>query len=417
MSRTEPAVPGLVADLFRHAYGRVVAALVGRLGPERFDLAEDAIQDALLSALRTWPFGGIPEDPAAWLYQAAWRRALDRLRRESTAHRLAPALAAESARAAPETTDVPDDLLALLMTCASLPLPRDVVVPLALNLVAGLSAREIARALLVEEAAIAQRLVRAKRTLRATPQLVALLPDGAALAAALPAAVEVVYLIFNEGFAPTRGPDPIRLDLCAESLRLAEALSMHPSTRGSTTHALAGLACLLAARLPARADGGQLILLPDQDRGRWDRRLIAAGFRHLASAVGGDPVTRLHLEAEIAALHAAAPSFRATDWSRVVAAYDKLVRLEDSPVVRLNRAVAVGELRGAAAGLQELEGLAGVPALERSPWFHAARGRLLAEIGQREQAHAALRRALALTEAGPARDFLGRELARTAVPA
>lgn len=417
MSRTEPTVPGLVADLFRHAYGRVVATLVGRLGPERFDLAEDATQDALLAALRTWPFAGVPADPAAWLFHAAWRRALDRLRRESTAQRLEPVLAAEAARAAPGEADVPDDLLALLVTCAALPLPREVVVPLALNVVAGLGAREIARALLLEEATVAQRLVRAKRGLRATPGLVALRSDGAALAAALPAAVEVVYLIFNEGFAPTRGPDPIRLDLCAEALRLASALAEHPSTRGSTTHALAALTCLLAARLPARADGGQLILLPDQDRGRWDARLIAAGFRHLESAIGGDPITRLHLEAEIAALHAAAPSFPQTDWGRVVAAYDKLLQLEDSPVVRLNRSVAVAELHGAAAGLVELESLPDVPALQRSPWYHAARGRLLTAAGQRDQAHAALTRALTLTETGPARDFLARELARIAVPA
>ncbi|MBK9691649.1 MAG: RNA polymerase subunit sigma-70 [Gemmatimonadetes bacterium] len=416
MSTTEP-IAGLVADLFRHAYGRVVAALVGRLGPERFDLAEDATQDALLAALRTWPFAGVPADPAAWLYQAAWRRALDRVRHESTAQRLEPALAAEAALATPGETDVPDDLLALLVTCAALPLPREVGVPLALNVIAGLSAREIARALLLEDATVAQRLVRAKRSLRAAPELVALRSDGAALAAALPAAVEVVYLIFNEGFAPTRGPDPIRLDLCAEALRLATALAIHPSTRGSTTHALAGLTCLLAARLPARADGGQLILLPDQDRTRWDPRLVAAGFRHLQSAIGGDPVTRLHLEAEIAALHAAAPSFGETDWGRIVAAYDKLLQLEDSPVVRLNRAVALGELRGAAVGFAELEVLSGVPALKRSPWYHAARGRLLAAGGRRDLAHVALTCALALTETGPARDFLARELARVAVPA
>lgn len=410
MTHPDPRVHALVDDLFRRTAARVVAALMARLGPGHLDLAEDVTQDAMLAALRTWPFRGIPDDPAGWVYRAAWNRALDRLRRDATATRLSDRLAAEQPQSPAD--QVPDDVLGVLLTCAGLPLSRDVVVPLALNVVAGLSAREIARALLLDEPAVAQRLVRAKRRLRAEPALVSLRSEGAALATALPAALEVVYLVFNEGFSPTSGSDPIRLDLVAEGLRLAQALAAHPATAGSSAHALAALTHFLAARLPARADGGLLVLLPDQDRSLWDRRLIEAGFRHLHAAIGGDPVTRLHLEAEIAALHAAAPSFSGTDWTAIVGAYDKLLALEDSAVIRLNRAVAVAQVHGAAAGLAELELLAGSQGLARSPWFHAARGHLLAALGRAPAAAASYENALQLTEAGAAREFLRAEIAR-----
>ncbi|MDX2120893.1 MAG: sigma-70 family RNA polymerase sigma factor [Gemmatimonadota bacterium] len=407
MTSDADEVPGLVANLFRHSHARVVATLVARLGPERLDLVEDVTQEALLAALRTWPFRGVPADPVAWLFQAARNRALDRLRHETTARRLAARLAAEPAGSA--EADVPDEVLVLLATCAALPLPRDTVVPLALSVVAGLSAREIARALLLEESTVAQRLVRAKRRLRAEPALVVLRRDDASLATALPAALDVVYLIFNEGFAPSRGDDPIRLDLIADAHRLAEALAAHPATAGPAPHALAALTAFLAARLPARAEGGGFALLPDQDRRRWDQRLIQRGFQHLQAAIGGGTLTRFHLEAEIAAIHAAAPAWEATDWDRIVAAYDKLLRVEASPVVALNRAVALAERDGAGAGLAALEPLFQRGDLERSPWYHATRARLLRRAGQLEPARAAWSRALELTEAGPARENLIRE--------
>lgn len=409
MTAPDAPVPGLVADLFRHTYGRVVAALVTRLGPGRLDLAEDVTQDALLGALRSWPFRGVPSDPAAWLYRTAWNRALDRLRHDATARRLEERVAEALGEGGGD--DLSGDQLALLATCAALPLPGDAVVPLALSVVAGLSAREISRALLLDEATVAQRLVRAKRRLRAEPGLVALRADGAALAGALPVALETVYLVFSEGFSPSRGDDPIRLDLVAEGLRFAEALAAHPATAGSATHALAALCQFLAARLPARADGGQVILLADQDRSRWDQRRIAAGCRHLQAAIGGDPLTRFHLEAEIAALHTLAPTYAATDWAAIVAAYDKLLLHHDSPVVRLNRAIALSEWRGVAAGLEAIAALADVAELARSPWFHAARGRLLAADGQVAAASAAYTAARRLTEATPALAFLDRQLA------
>lgn len=400
-------VPGLVANLFRHSYARVVATLVARLGPDHLALAEDVTQEALLAAIRTWPFRGVPADPAAWLYQAARNRAIDGLRHEATAQRLAGQIAAEPADSA--GVDVPDEMLVLLATCAALPLPRDNVVPLALSVVAGLSAREIARALLLEESTVAQRLVRAKRRLREEPALVVLRRDDASLAAAIPAALDVVYLILNEGFAPSRGDDPIRLDLIADAHRLAEALASHPATAGSTPHALAALTAFLAARLPARAEGGGFALLPDQDRRCWDQRLIQRGFQHLQAAIGGGTLTRFHLEAEIAAIHASAPAWEATDWDRIVAAYDKLLVVAPSPVVELNRAVALGERDGATAALAALQPLALHEELERSPWYHATRARLLRRAGQPGPARAAWSRALELTEAGPAREFLTRE--------
>lgn len=400
-------VPELVANLFRHSYARVVATLVARLGPPHLAMAEDVTQEALLAALRTWPFRGVPADPAAWLFQAARNGAIDRLRHEATAQRLAARIAAEPVGRA--GADVPDEMLVLLATCAALPLPRDIVVPLALSVVAGLSAREIARALLLEESTVAQRLVRAKRRLREEPALVVLRRDDASLAAALPAALDVVYLIFNEGFAPSRGDDPIRLDLIADGHRLAEALAAHPATAGSAPHALAALTAFLAARLPARTEGGGFALLPDQDRQRWDRRLIQRGFQHLQAAIGSGTLTRFHLEAEIAAIHASAPAWDATDWNRIVAAYDKLLAVDPSPVVELNRAVALAERDGAAAGLAALQPLALHQELERSPWYHATRARLLRRAGHPGPARAAWSRALELTEAGPAREFLTRE--------
>jgi RNA polymerase sigma-70 factor (ECF subfamily) len=404
-------VTPLVEHLFRERAGQLVAALARRLGPAHVGLAEDIVQDALLQALRTWPFRGVPDDPAAWLFRVAHHRALDVVRRDATLRRKTALLDAWSEGATPPDAtsagELPDDELALVFACCHPAVPSDAGVALALKTVGGFGVGEIARMFLATEPTIAQRLVRAKRRLREARVRIAVPTGARELATRRPAVLETLYLLFTEGYAAGDGAALVRPELCAEARRLAELVARHPATRCPEAHALAALLCLQSARLAARTDAaGDVVLLADQDRTRWDRALIARGFHHLARAAGGDTLTRYHLEAQIAACHAAAPHAAATDWVCVLDAYDALQELAPSPVTQVHRAVAVGMLSGAAAALQALDAIddAAVPA--RYPWYHATRAHWLREAGDATGAAAAYRRALALTGAVPARAFL-----------
>ncbi|MDF1505564.1 sigma-70 family RNA polymerase sigma factor [Roseisolibacter sp. H3M3-2] len=411
----------LVEHLFRQESGRLVAALARRLGGAHVGLAEDIVQDALLQALRTWPFRGVPDDPAAWLFRVAHRRALDVARRDATLRRKLALLDAwtdaprHDPAAAASRDEVADDELALVFACCHPAVPAEAGVALALKTVGGFGVGEIARMFLVPEATVAQRLVRAKRRLREARVPVAVPAGAAELAARRPAVLATCYLLFTEGYAAGEGPALVRPDLCAEAVRLAGLVAAHPATRSPESHALAALLCLQAARLPARADAaGEVVLLADQDRSRWDRALLARGFGHLERAIGGDALTRYHLEARIAALHATAPSVAATDWAQVVDAYDALLEAAPSPVTRVHRAVAVGMAEGPAAALRALDAIddAAVPA--RYPWYHVARAHWLRAAGDAAGAREAYARALALTGAEPARVFLAGRMAELA---
>jgi len=403
------AVHQRIAATWRLESGKVVAAVMRRV--RDLGVAEDIAQDALVAALEHWPKDGIPDKPGAWLMRTALNRALDHLRQRATrdGHEadIAADLVALQADRAPDVADqvdaarrdpIGDDLLRLIFTACHPVLSADARVALTLKLLGGLSTHEIARAVLQTESTVAQRIVRAQRTLR-DAGVPFELPHGPALAERLGSVLEVIYLIFNEGYTATRGSDWMRPALCDEALRVARVLSglmpREPEVLG-----LQALLEIQASRSAARTDAqGRPVLLEQQDRARWDRLLIRRGLDALSRA---DLITEspgpYQLQAAIAACHARAASVDETDWARMAALYAELARLTPSPVVELNRAVAVSRHAGPAAGLAVLAPLLDEPALARYPWLSAVRGDLLQQLGRRDEARDAFERAASLTE-------------------
>jgi RNA polymerase sigma factor (sigma-70 family) len=365
------------------------------------DAAEETVQEALAAALVHWPLDGLPDNPGAWLMTVARNRARDHLRRRRRLHEKIEALAREGAGALadPPRDDDPaligDDRLRLIFTCCHPALAPESQVALTLRLVGGLSTGEIARAFLVSEPTVAQRIVRAKRAIRAR-RLPYAVPEAAELPARLAAVLAVIYLVFNEGHTAREGDRLVRGEVCEEALRLgatlAELMPGEPEAQG-----LAALMELTAARLPARTDaGGDQVLLADQDRGRWDRALIARGLGRLESAGPLEDAGPYRLQAAIAACHARAATWEATDWAVIAALYARLEAVAPSPVVTLNRGVAVSMAAGPAAGLTILDALEG-PALAGYHHLPAARGDCLRRLGRWPEAAAAYRRAQDLT--------------------
>jgi len=412
MANTDPIA--LVDHLFRKQAGQMVATLTRTLGPRHLTLAEDAVQDALMTAMQQWPFRGVPDHPEAWLFQVARNRALDRLRHGQMAADKEPAIARESAtvespNAAPllrgELPPVEDDQLGLLFLTCHPSLASDACVALALKLVGGFSVGEIARAFLSQESAIAQRLVRAKRALR-DEQISFGMPEPADLPARLDSVLDVLYLMFNEGYAATSGDQLIRGDVAAEAIRLTRMIAMHPAIAAPRTWALLALMLLHAARFPARVDSeGTLFLLREQDRSKWDRTMIVEGMRALDRASSGDRITAFHLEAGIAACHAAAVSWESTDWVQIVELYDELFALTGSPVVAMNRAVAVSRVEGALAGLAALDAI-DLSALDRYPLLPAIQAELWRAAGDIDRAVSCYRTALGLARSAPEQRWL-----------
>lgn len=401
---------GLVDSLFRRESGRLVGLLTRQLGPHRLSLAEDAVQEALLKALQTWPHGGVPDNAAAWLYQVARRAALDRLRHERVVAAKADAVAAgRDAATEPSLPDLAtpfddDELVMMFMTCHPA-LPPDARVALTLKVVGGFGVGEIARAFLAQDAAIAQRLVRAKRTLREHAVAFAL-PAEDAVHERLASVLDALYLMFSEGHAPTAGADAIKEDVAEEAMRLVTLLARHPGTARPETHALRALMLLHAARFPGRVDDGALQLLADQDRSAWDPVLLAEGMRALGRAAAGPVETRFHLEAAIAAAHAAAPTWADTDWPQILSLYDALVARWPSPVAALNRVIAFAQVFGAEAALREAAPLAADPRLNRFHRLPAVLADLHARAGHRAQAETFFAQALAHEMSAPERRLL-----------
>ncbi|PYN07898.1 MAG: RNA polymerase subunit sigma-24 [Candidatus Rokuibacteriota bacterium] len=403
-----------IADVFRAEYACVVASVLRIV--RDIDAAEDVVQEAFAQALDRWPTTGAPERPGAWLLTTARRRAIDRLRRARLADGRADAVAYETALGSsderPDVADpdtIPDDRLRLIFACCHPALPADSRVALTLRLVGGLTTVEIARAFLVPEPTIAQRLVRAKRSIRERG-LVYEVPEGDELAERLPAVLAVVYLVFNEGYAAHTGGALLREDLCAEAIRLgtmlAELMLAEPEVLG-----LLALMELQASRAAARADdAGQLVLLADQDRARWDRGRIERGLGWLGRAGPIERAGPYQLQAAIAACHARAPSWEATDWPRIVALYARLAAVAPSPVVELNRAAAIGMAEGAAAGLAALDRVDAAP-LRAYHLLPAARADFLRRLGRRAEAAVQYRAALELVDNARERAFLAARLA------
>ena len=411
-SDRQPDVPQLVDHLFRHQAGQLVATLTRIFGPQQLDLAEDVVQEALLRALRHWPYHGVPDNPAGWLMRVAKNCALDRLRRERRFAERHGELAAQLALA-PDPADADegelrDDMLRLMFTCCHPAISREAQVALTLKTLGGFGVPELARAFLAPEPTIAQRLVRAKKTIRerGVPFEV---PGAADLPARLGALLEVLYLLFNEGYGAAQGEELLRRDMCAEAIRLAAIVAQHPACDTPTTHALLALLLLLAARLPGRTGAaGDLLTLAEQRRERWDRTLIARGLAELGRASQGDALSPYHPQAAIAALHALAPAYDQTDWVAILEQYDLLMTLAPSPVVVLNRAVALAELRGPQAGLQAIEPLR--PSLAGYHLLHAVAASLHQRAGQPAQALSCYRRALELAANEAERRFLARKI-------
>jgi RNA polymerase sigma-70 factor (ECF subfamily) len=395
-------VPELVDHLFRREAGRMVAALTRVLGAENLSLAEDVVQESLVQALRTWPFRGVPENPGGWLMQVAKNRALDLLRREANLARKEEAIRGWSASLAPTDPEgeAMDDQLRMIFICCQPAVPREARVALTLKTVGGFGVPEIARAYLAREATIAQRLVRAKRKIQEIRPPFEV-PPPAELPVALDSVLEALYLMFNEGYAAAAGEDLVRQEVCAEAVRLVRLVAGHPALDVPKAHALAALLLLQAARNPARVDPeGNLLLLSEQDRDLWDQPKIAAGFRHLDQAARGAEISVYHLEAAIAACHVTPGE---TDWPYILSLYGDLLALKPSPVVALNRAVALAMVEGPAAGIRAVEEIRGDPALAGYYPLPVTLGELHARAGDAERAVACFREALGMESPEPVR--------------
>jgi RNA polymerase sigma factor (sigma-70 family) len=407
-----------VDHLFRRRAGQMIAVLSRLFGAERLDQIEDAVQTAMVRALRQWPFQGTPDNPTAWLIQVAKNDLLDRLRRDArwrgeeneidaAIDRLSTKGDEAAARFSREVHD--DQLRLLFLSCHPL-LMEEAQVALALKTIGGFSVPEIARAFLTRESTVARSLTRAKQRLREhharfeTPP-----PDK--LPQRLDAVLKVLYLMFNEGYSASDGESLVRLDLCQEAIRLAELLADHPVTGVPRVHALVALFLFQGARLPARTDArGELLLLADQDRSKWNQAFLKRGLTALKRSASGAELSDYHLEAEIAACHSLAPSFEATDWARVLKCYEDLLARKASPIIELNRTIAYSRVYGAQAGLAELEKLRGNRLLQNYYPFYAALAELLRELGEWARAIEAYEQAMTLTSSQPARQFLRRRI-------
>ena len=423
MSGDSQRVSDLVDHLFRREAGRITSRLTRFFGAHRLDLVEDAVQHALLQALQHWPYQGIPDHAHAWLARVASNRALDVLRASKKMHSLDAD--DESGSAQPVDTlvvaaaqdelkfdaEVCDDQLGMMFVCCHPALPRAASVALTLKVVCGFGVAEIARAFFSNETAIAQRLVRAKRMIR-EQRIGFEVPNPEALSDRLNPVLEVLYLFFTEGYAPTGGDCLIRSDLCAEAIRLTTLLVENSTTAQPKCHALLALMLFQAARFASRSDDtGDLLLLEEQDRSLWDCTMISLGFKQLERAATGDQLTSYHLQAEIAAIHVAVLHSDDTPWKRILELYDLLMGMQPSAVVMLNRTIALGKLDGPAAGLAALKEIPFEPALASYPFLPVAEGEFLCSLGRSSAALICFARALELARTEPEQRFIMRKIA------
>jgi RNA polymerase sigma-70 factor (ECF subfamily) len=407
-------------QLFRRESGRMVATVTRIFGIHNLALAEDVVQDAFCRALEVWSIRGIPENPGAWLTATARRRALDGLRRERTARTFAPELgrilhSEWTAAAAIEELFAPDaikdDLLRMMFSCCHPRLSEEAQVALILHILCAFSIGEIAAAFVSSHAAIEKRITRAKNVLAESKSLFDV-SAPADFTARLPAVQRALYLLFSEGYHGASPQVAVRTELCRESMRLVNILLDHPSGGTRTTYALAALMSLNAARLPARLDAhGNLNSFLDQDRSLWDQSLTARGLKLLELSAGGEELTAYHVEAAISSVHALAPTAAETDWGKIVCLYDTLLAICPSPVIALNRAIAIGQLEGPTRGLAEIRAVRDSDRLSEYPFYSAAIGEFELRAGDPHAARKHFQAAMSLARNPMERRFLEQRIA------
>jgi RNA polymerase sigma factor (sigma-70 family) len=417
LAQPEPVAP-LVEHFFRREAGRLVAVLTRFFGWRNFDLVEEMVQATLLEALQSWRVRGIPDNPSAWIHRVAKNKILDSLRRTEITRRVNRELSLHRPTQHDGIdelfldTAIEDSQLRMIFACCHPTLTRENQLALTLKTLCGFGVTEIARALLVHEEAVKKRLQRATREL--IDQHISLEPpECSQLVERLDAVHQVLYLIFTEGHSPSRGEAAIRTDLCEDAAYLCHLLCTHPRCSTPTTRALMALMLFHAARLEARVDDrGSLLLMEDQDRSRWDRRLIERAQEFLDQSAEGTEVSIFHLEAGIAMYHCAAPSYGETDWPAILRLYDAMLMIHRSPVYLVNRAIVVAEIAGPHAGVSELAGMSENPALRNYHLFDATLGELYRRAGHLQQAREHLESARQKTSSVHDRAVIDRRLAR-----
>jgi RNA polymerase sigma factor (sigma-70 family) len=405
--------------LFRHEAGRMVATLTRIFGTHNLAMAEDVVQDAFCRAFEVWKVRGVPENPSAWLMATAKNRAIDVLRRERTARTFEPELSrivqsewtlATGVEELFATDAIKDDLLRMMFSCCHPRLGEEAQIGLMLHILCGFSVDEVAGAFVSTHAAIEKRISRAKKVLASSKKLFDV-SAGADFASRLPVVQRALYLLFNEGYHGASPESAVRVDLCREAMRLTAILLEHPLGATPATYALSALMHLDAARLPARRDpSGNLSSLFDQDRSQWDSQLVAEGQRFLNLSATGPDLTEYHVEAAIAWVHATAISMAETNWKHIVSLYELLMRIRPSPVVALNRAIAIGQYEGPARGLEEIRAIADHDRLARYPFYFAAIGEFEFRSRRYDISQQQFRRALAVARNPMEKEFLQRRI-------
>lgn len=412
-------VAGLAEHLFREEAGRLVSVLTRVFGVARLQLAEDVVQEALARAMQTWPYHGIPPNPAAWLTQTAKNLALDVIRRDKVFLNKEQDIATSleewsrgslSGNPVRLEQEVKDDTLRLMFACCHPLIPRETQAALALKTLCGFGVAEIAKAFLSTDAAIAKRLTRARQTIRDL-QIPFEIPSGQGLTERLDGVTQTLYLLFNEGYKASSGENLLREELCHEAIRLTTLLANHPAVDQPKVHALLALMLMNGGRLGSRVDAeGHVLCLKDQDRMHWNRSMIGRGLVHFGRSMTGDVLSEYHIQAGIAACHCTAPNYESTDWPRILSLYDLWLTINDSPVIALNRAVAIANVHGYEKGIEALEQIRNRRQLETYYLFHAIRGDFEAQLGNNQAAVGHLKKALELTEVTSERIFLADRL-------
>ena len=412
-----PEVSHVVEHLFRHEAGKMVAILTGIFGLEHLTLAEDVVQETLARALQTWPFYGVPKNPSAWIMRVARNLALDTIRRQKTFRDKEPEIIRLMDREDPgpdiaifPEQEITDDRLRMMFVCCHPLIPSEAQVALALKTLGGFSVMEISRAFLTTDAAIAKRLTRAKQKIR-DAHIPFEIPAGEELSARLDGVLQSLYLLFNEGYKASSGDKLVREDICDEAIRLARLLAGHPAGNQPRTHALLALMLLNAARIPARVDSeGNLLRLQDQNRSAWNQSMIAQGMFHLAQSATGNEISEYHLQSVIAASHCTAKDYASTNWTQILSLYDQLVKFNGSPVVALNRAVAVAEVHGPQAGIEAVRAIQNLESLESYYLLHAVLGEFELRLDHTHAAAAHFRKSIELTDLKSEQAFLTKKL-------